>query len=52
MSEHVDKAIESQLGPEQLKPKVDFAAFFRKHPLILGGDEVLVGLLEEREESL
>jgi len=35
------------------RPKgVDFAAFFAKHPLIPGGDEVLADLLREREESV
>jgi hypothetical protein len=50
MSEYVEKAVEAQLAKD--KPAPDFAAFFRKHPLIAGGDEVLQGLLQEREESL
>jgi hypothetical protein len=52
MSEYVEKAIESQLGPEPLKPEANFAAFFAKYPLLPGGDEVLAALLQEREESL
>jgi hypothetical protein len=30
----------------------DFAAFFAKHPAVPGGDDVLAGLLQEREGSL
>ena len=34
-----------------MSERVDFAAFFAKHPLIPGGDEVLAELLREREEN-
>jgi hypothetical protein len=55
MSEYVEKAVEAQLAKDKLaknKPVPDFAAFFAKHPLVPGGDEVLASLLQEREESL
>jgi hypothetical protein len=47
-SEYADRALQRDFARTR---KIDFAAFLAKHPLIPGGDEVLHGLLQEREES-
>ncbi len=48
-SEYAESALQRDFARNR---KIDFGAFFAKHPLIPGGDDVLQGLLQEREESL
>ena len=48
-SEYVERALRRAFARTR---KIDFRAFFAKHPPIAGAPEVLQGLLQEREESL
>jgi hypothetical protein len=46
-SEYAERALQRDFARER---KIDFRGFFAKHPPVAGGDEVLQGLLQEREE--
>jgi len=48
-SEYAERALGRDFGRER---KIDFRAFFTKHPPVAGGEGTLQGLLEERQESL